>query len=400
MDKKDKTDYTTSELEDELLASSQETIGGCSDDVRGTSISEQPSKTGSTGGTSGTPVLRPAINQINPSGSRASQSHATRRKRRSASSHRRADFHRASFILSKIALNEEAGTPHENDAADKIKYGKIVEEYNNLLIEPKKSVKRIRSPEEANPPQKKSKANGTNKKAPSQGAAQSRTFSEIVRDDLQVAVVDELSTDNRALMSVWNSIEAKLSEMVFLYTLSATEGPYPSFDSGEMLRGYRVIKCEDVFSRDFLSKSVAEVSNKWDGLKLKLIPAKEIPRQPLARIWLPLMSIKPSGPELIRSLQKLNPLIPMHDWVVIKAEEPQKNSASYLLRICEVSRGALEKADFKLRFGIRNAKIKILQSQETDPNLVEDTVEDDGVPTEAGSSGKELVTDCVESIPN
>ncbi|XP_055840384.1 uncharacterized protein LOC129908042 [Episyrphus balteatus] len=188
--------------------------------------------------------------------------------------------------------------------------------------------------------------------------------------------------------------------MVFLYTLSATEGPYPSFDSGEMLRGYRVIKCEDVFSRDFLSKSVAEVSNKWDGLKLKLIPAKEIPRQPLARIWLPLMSIKPSGPELIRSLQKLNPLIAMHDWVVIKAEEPQKNSASYLLRICEASRGALEKADFKLRFGIRNAKIKILQSQETDPNLVEDTVEDDDVPKEAGSSGKELVTDCVESIPN
>lgn len=78
------------------------------------------------------------------------------------------------------------------------------------------------------------------------------------------------------------------------------------------------------------------------------------------------MSIKPSGQELIRGLQRLNPLVPMHDWTVIKAEEPQKNSASYLLKISGESLGALEKAEYKLRFGIRNAKIKVLQGQGAD----------------------------------
>ncbi|XP_055847210.1 uncharacterized protein LOC129915028 [Episyrphus balteatus] len=392
---RDKTDVTTSELEDELLASSQETIVDSSETARSASAPKQPPHPGSTAGTSSTSVPRPYKAQINPSGSSA-----TDKNLKTASLHRRVDFKRATFFLSKIAKNKEAGTPHEKDAADKIRYEKIVEEYNNLFVHPEKTAKRNRSLEEGNPPQKKAKTGGTKKKGPPQGAAQSRTLSEIVRDDLQVAIVDELSTDNKGLMSVWNSIEAKLSEMVFLYTLSANEGPYPSFDSGEMLRGYRVIKCEDGFSRDFLSKSVDEISTKWDGLKLKLIPAKEIPKQPLARIWLPLMSIKPSGTELIRSLQRLNPLIPMHDWAVIKTEEPQKNSASYLLRICEVSRGALEKADFKLRFGIRNAKIKILQSQEADPNLVEDIVEDDDTPKEAGFSGERLVTDDAESDIN
>ncbi|XP_055840120.1 uncharacterized protein LOC129907773 [Episyrphus balteatus] len=337
VDKNDKTDYTTSEMEDELLSSSQETIGGCSDNAGGTSISEQPSKTGSACGTSGTPVLRPAINPIKPSGSKA------------------IGILRIVKKDHKIAKNEEAGTPHENDAA-------VIRSNMGRLLR-----STTRSREEANPPQKKSKTNGTNKQAPSQGAAQLRTLSEIVRDDLQVAVVDELSTDSRALMSVWNSIEAKLSGMVFLYTLSATEGPYPSFDSGEMIRAYRVIKCEDRFSKDFLNKSVAEVSNKWDGSSLSQL------RRFQDNHWLAF-----GCPHEHRAKRT--------------GADPQslrlKNSASYLLRICEVSRGALEKADFKLSFGIKNAKIKILQSQETDPNLVEDIVEDDDVSKRQGSPAR------------
>lgn len=52
----------------------------------------------------------------------------------------------------------------------------------------------------------------------------------------------------------------------------------------------------------------------------------------------------------------------MDDWAVIRAEEPQKNSLSFLLLINEECLGALEEADHKLRFGIRYAKLKIFRS--------------------------------------
>lgn len=376
MNKQTTNNSDTTDNEDELLASSQETLTGSSHGTEtcADEITSKPS--GSIASTShSTPVLPKPNNTAKPSGSNASHSNANRSKKKSSGVLRKNQFLHASFILSKIAKNEAEGTCHERDAEDKIKYQKVIDDYNNLLTKKEKAVKRDRSQEETLPSQKKSKLDGNvkKKKATSLRAAQPPTLSEVVRDDLQVAVVDELSTNSKGLLSVWSSIEAKLSEMVFTYTLSTSEGPYPSFDSGEMLRGYRVIKCEDAFSRDFLRDSIAKVSNDWEGLKLKLIPAKEIPRQPKARIWLPLMGIKPSGLELIRGLQRLNPLVPMHDWVVIKAEEPQKTSTSYLLRITEESRGALEKADYKLRFGIRHAKIKILQDQGPDTDKVDES---------------------------
>lgn len=383
------------ESEDELLASSQDTIVGSSGEARDASTSEQATLRGNTGGTS-TPVLQhPSQKTPVISSSKARQSNATKPNKHSPADQLRIKYRKATFILGKIAENEKAGKVHERDAADKIKYQKVVEEFNSreksaLPSKKEKSTKRNRSLEEEKPPQKRTKLGGSARKETPRATAQPRALSEVVRDNLQVAIVDELSTDNRALMSAWNSIEAKLSELVFKYTISAKEGPYPSFDSGEMLRGYKVIRCADDFSRDFLGKGVAKISNDWKGLKLKLIPAREVPRKPLARILLPLMSIKPTGAELIRSLQRLNPRIPMNDWVVIKTEEPRKNSAVYLLRICEDSRKALEEAQCKLRFGIKSVSIKILQSQEVGPTLGDDIVEVDDVTMQVGAPGEAL----------
>lgn len=56
------------------------------------------------------------------------------------------------------------------------------------------------------------------------------------------------------------------------------------------------------------------------------------------------------------------PAIPMEDWAVIKAEEPQKNSQSFLLLINEESVEPLRAVDYKLRFGIRHAKLKVFKS--------------------------------------
>lgn len=137
-------------------------------------------------------------------------------------------------------------------------------------------------------------------------------------------------------------------------------GPLPCFDSSEVIRGYRVIKCEDAFSKEFLSGCVHKIRDAWDGLRLKLILAREIPRRPRIRIWLPNMAI--DSDKLITCLKLHNPAVPMDDWKVIKAEEPHNNTLSFLLLITEDSAVSIEKIGCKLRFGIRHAKVKIFRS--------------------------------------
>ncbi|XP_017473961.1 PREDICTED: uncharacterized protein LOC108364687 [Rhagoletis zephyria] len=165
----------------------------------------------------------------------------------------------------------------------------------------------------------------------------------------------------------WVEIESKLSERVGDYLFENPDNPIPGFDSSESLRGCRIFKCRDEFSREFLGKCVAELGNAWEGLKFKLIPAEEVPRKPRARIWLPKMAM--DSDKLIRFLQRQNPEIPMSDWVVIRAEKPLEGaqSSSYLLRLNEESIGPLQKMDNKLLFGVRTAKLKIFRSNEPIP---------------------------------
>ncbi|XP_053968662.1 uncharacterized protein LOC128870090 [Anastrepha ludens] len=147
-----------------------------------------------------------------------------------------------------------------------------------------------------------------------------------------------------------------LSGMVVRHLID-NKGPAPLFDSGEICRGCRVIKCANQYSKEFLEKSLATVSNTWEGLSLKLISASEIPRRPRVRIWLPKMELNSS--EIVQCLKLQNPEVPMEDWSAIKVEEPQQHSSAILLLINNESLEALGNQQFKLRFGLRLAKVKV-----------------------------------------
>ncbi|XP_017481408.1 PREDICTED: uncharacterized protein LOC108370575 [Rhagoletis zephyria] len=128
------------------------------------------------------------------------------------------------------------------------------------------------------------------------------------------------------------------------YILDSPEGPYPEFDSSESLRGYRVIKCAVQFSLDFRAGCVAKISDAFEGLNLKLIPAKDITRRPRARIWLP--PIAEPGEKLLWCVKVHNKNIPAIDeWELIKGEEPRKpTNKPILLAICSESSEALAEA--------------------------------------------------------
>ncbi|XP_054746307.1 uncharacterized protein LOC129250734 [Anastrepha obliqua] len=172
-----------------------------------------------------------------------------------------------------------------------------------------------------------------------------------------MALVHETSNRGKPVLDKWSVIEVRLFRIVVDHVMASPEGQTPGFDSVEVGRGYRVIKCDDQFSVHFLTDVIGKIQNGWEGLKVKLIPASEIPRRPRARIWVPNMEFEVN--QLIPYLQAHNRSVPMTDWSIIKAEAPQRHSISFLLLITEESLGPLEKVENKLRFGIRESQLKI-----------------------------------------
>lgn len=350
-------DITTSS-EDELLNSSQ-------DSTKNTSVIEAPKVGTSTNNAN----LNLCGTKQGPSNSNLGGSSSGTNPSENAKKHiKKKEYSRALFILEKIKHNVESGTVNIRDANDQTRYEAVIAEYaeqeakaeKRETNEGKKRVRSLDDSSNASPVTKKSKAKSGAFRNTGNDKQLKRPLNEVVRDHLHVAMVDEKAAKKIVSAELWNNIEARVADMVMDHVIAAGGGPLPGFDSSEVVRGYRVIKCEDQYSLDFLGKVVAKISNEWEGSTIGLISAKDIPRRPRARIWLPKM-VCDSG-KLLKSLQLLNPSIPMSDWSVLKAEAPQKNSTSFLLTINEESIEPLSKLDNKLRFGLRQAKLKIFKA--------------------------------------
>lgn len=360
-----------SSFEDELLVSSQETIIGTSQSTpTKQGPSQGPSKIVVPGGGGSTCHSAPKPSSTNSSGNTSHSISNTKKKtNRSSGSVFKKQYQKAKFILGKIAQNEAKGIVNEKDPEDKKKYSEIVRAYESHNSEKDSSLKRNRSKDGPSPGTERIKVPRTNLHSSSKTVAH-KCYNDVVKDNLCVAVVNEKASDRKVSNDLWIKLEAKLSEMVNEVVLGSAGGPLPCFDSSDVVRGYRVIRCEDQFSLDFFSRSIAKIGDAWEDSKIGIIPAREIPRRPRARIWLPRMEI--SGEKLLECLRLHNPAVPMRNWSVITKEkasdEPSKNSTSFLLLISEESLAPLEKLDNKLRFGIRHTKLKIFRpsSQEAD----------------------------------
>lgn len=297
-------------------------------------------------------------------------------KRKCPSDVRKSLYLKAKFILGKIAKNVANGTVHERDEEDKKTYTQIVEEYekkkNSQLDSQPSTSKRERSQTEDAKPAKRKKVKDTTIPVSS---TTKRPFNEVVKDNLRVALVND---KKRGLCPVttseWGKVEAELSTLVMEHVLANKGSAVPHYDSSEIHRGFRVIKCMDEFSKVFLEECVAKVSDAWEDIGLRLIPAQDIPMRPRARVWLP--KIQCDGPKLLETLAEMNKSVPMDDWSVIATEPPNNNSISLVLAISESGVEALEKLGNKLYFGMREAKIKILRPPGPDGGVDVDDIDD------------------------
>ncbi|XP_053949372.1 uncharacterized protein LOC128857649 [Anastrepha ludens] len=290
---KDELRMTEVPSEDELLASSQETVEGKA-----------------VGYSTPTTINQPTTSNK-----------AMEQKRGNKGPSRHKLYQRSRAILGRIRKNETEGKLHPKDETDKARCQMLVDEYLAFQAANKTDgEKRNRSHDETGKATKKHKISD-------QGAVASKStkrFSE-------VALVDETSNCGKPMLDKWSEIGVRLSRIVVDHVMVNPDGQTLGFDSVEVVHGYRVIKCDDQFSLHFLTNVIGKIENSWDGLKLKLIPDSEIPRRPRARIWVPNMEFEAN--QLIPYLQAHNRSVPMTDWSIIKAEAPQRHSMSFLLLI-------------------------------------------------------------------
>jgi hypothetical protein len=356
MEQNNKKTKNQEQVEEELLASSQElecTVIEASGLARSTPKARDVTKAISTGIKAGT-----SKNLTGSSNKPTSRSDVATTKSKKKGRTLKQKYIRAKYILEKIAKNKETGKVHERDLLDKIRFEAVVREYEDYLKSkpaeaPNQTVaeKRNRSQDETTPAaSKKVKRNTTQLK-----------YNEVVKSDLHVVLLDSITMSGKPIITFWAEVETKITELI-MEKVALDSNANLSFDSSGMLRGCRAIVCGNLESRNFLGECVEKIKDTWEGICLKMIPAKEAPVRPKARIWIPKLAT--DGKELLRHLQLMNKDVPMQDWHVLKQEDTKKYSCCYLLLINEPSIKVLEQKNFHLLFGLRKARIKVLNREE------------------------------------
>ncbi|XP_013118463.1 uncharacterized protein LOC106095712 [Stomoxys calcitrans] len=256
-------------------------------------------------------------------------------------------YRRACYLLEKIEENKKAHRVQLQDHADELECHRVIEEYQQYV---------------------KNKFPNHTPSTSTVGNESDQANSE----GLLLALVNEDFSKNHVVTSLWHEIECKLSAMVIDYILKNSNGSQlPSYNSSKLYRGCRLIKCMDEFSKSLIMDFVKAISNSWEGLNLKLIPAQDVPRRPCARIWLPPLTAL-SNHKLLKSLRLHNPSVPMQDWYIMRREITKNNSLCCLVLITEEGVSALKNIGYRLRFGIRNAKVKIIPAKVKSSNKESD----------------------------
>ncbi|XP_016985577.1 uncharacterized protein LOC108049056 [Drosophila rhopaloa] len=263
----------------------------------------------------------------------------------------------ARFTLRKIARNKAEGRTEPRDAEDKARSRRTLRKQKKKLK--KKQLKAVQPKQQK---QKKSLGKKSRASKKSKGAPLAvREPNEVVTDNLAMALVDEFHDDGRLLNEKWEEIESVLADMVTDRIMATPEGPIPSFDCSNVIRGHRVIRCDDGFSKVFLADCVSRIGDSWNGLRISLVHASEIPWRPTARIWLP--KGQTDHNRIISCLRAQNLDVDMADWVILKGEQAIKTSQPFVVLINQRCLPQLEAADYKVRYGIRMAKIKVLLTE-------------------------------------
>ncbi|XP_037824203.1 uncharacterized protein LOC119612468 [Lucilia sericata] len=187
-----------------------------------------------------------------------------------------------------------------------------------------------------------------------------RPFSEVARNPLVRAIVDQSNSDGAISQEKWGTIRQKMLG-VYWKILKENPGPAPQNDYAGWYQGHiKLLACSNERSALLLKLAIQSLGEVWPGARLDVIPVSEIPRRPRSIATIPTEPHDPA--EILAFLQSGNPHLPTHDWKVVKVSAPMGNVRKATVVLNKETLAPLRECGGKVYYGFDSISLRIYRS--------------------------------------
>ncbi|XP_017469112.1 PREDICTED: uncharacterized protein LOC108361090 [Rhagoletis zephyria] len=203
---------------------------------------------------------------------------------------------------------------------------------------------------------------------------------EVAKQDFIVALIDRSHPGGEITAEQWKQVDAKILETIVMWVKAEPEEPTPSFDGSGWCKGVKILKCNDEYTMQWITKVVRELDGLWDGAQLAVVAKEDIPNLPRAKVRVP-STIKPEVALLL--LQRQNTDIPTENWKVIHQGEPDANGLDLILQINKEAEDKLYARFGKMFLGTDSVYLKLKRRHPEDGNV--NTLDDEELEQDFGT---------------
>lgn len=193
-------------------------------------------------------------------------------------------------------------------------------------------------------------------------------YSDVIKLDLRVCIVDTNDSEWRVSLTNFNKIENKIIKEIFKHGVQNPNTPGPVFKMNEKFRGHHILSCDSQSSVDFIRSAVGRMNNLWEGANLEVKLLREIPSLPKLFIAVPMdeedkEDLEAFGKMIIAVLRMQNPSLSADQWRILKIGKPNKDRVLVTLRIDKESGSLLASKEATVNYGCRSVRVTVTNNQ-------------------------------------
>lgn len=257
--------------------------------------------------------------------------------------------------LSKLTLDkveEEKG--EEKEKQDGTDTGKKLRRSNATEGTPKKDATKL-------PPSEQATAKKTAKRARSNEGEKTeakRTKPSTSFDspqEHQVAIIDRSDPDGIMTSEKWLQVESKILQAILV--LPGTSSDDVSFDGAGWQKGVKVVGCSNRKSRDFLTQTIRDCGEVWQGARLEVIPITQLPLRKKIAVWIP--PPVPAQENILPIIKRQNEKLNTEAWKIIPTSDKVAKGRDFVFTVDEDSLKTLTESAGSIKFGLGVLKARL-----------------------------------------
>lgn len=177
------------------------------------------------------------------------------------------------------------------------------------------------------------------------------------KDELLVAVINELEPCGRLTIDQWKNVEEKFQDALWKELSAAGNGDL-QFDGAGWEGGRKVVACGNKLSVEFLRRFVLEVCDTWEGMRVMCVTVAELAKYtlPTAWVWVPCPYTHPE--KLLGLLHVQNRELKADTWRVLKTGPRRQYGQHFLLSLNRECLPYLEESKGMVRYSMGRLMVK------------------------------------------